>query len=165
MGLSDHKLIYSSRKTSLLKPNEHHKVSFRSMKNYSDETFVDKLKSIKFPDYSDHTFVNYAYQDFVTNFLSAVDSVSPIRTSRVKSNTKPWFDIDVLNVIQNHDKHYKKFKLSGRKTDKDYFKYARLSLEKIINNKKKLYFEEKIAENKNNPKELWQRRGQDNLKY
>ena len=28
-------------------------------------------------------------------------------------------------------------------------------LRKNINNKKKLYFEEKIAENKNNPKELW----------
>ena len=28
-------------------------------------------------------------------------------------------------------------------------------LQKVINNKKKLYFEEKIAENRNNPKELW----------
>ena len=83
----------------------------------------------------------------------------------MKSNAKPWFDIDVLNAIRNHDKHYKKFKLSGRKTDKGYFKYARLALEKIVNNKKKLYFEEKIAENKNNLKELWQRGGQDNLKY
>ena len=27
---------------------------------------------------------------------------------------------------------------------------------KNINNKKKLYFEKKITENKNNPKELWQ---------
>ena len=80
----------------------------------------------------------------MTRFLSAVDSVSPIRTLRVKSNTKPWFDIDVLNAIQNRDKHCKKFKWSGRETDKGNFKYARLSLKKIIN-KKKLYFGEKIA--------------------
>ena len=33
------------------------------------------------------------------------------------------------------------------KTNKDNFKYARHSLKKIINNKKKRYFEEKIAEN------------------
>ena len=77
-----------------------------------------------------------------------------IRTKglRVKSNIKTWFDIDVLNAIRNRDKHYKKFKQSGRETDKDNFKYAELSLKKIINHKKKLYFEEKIAENKNNPK-------------
>ena len=54
MGLSDQELMYCSRKTSFLKLNEHYKISFRSMKNYSDEIFVDKLK---FPDYSNHTCV------------------------------------------------------------------------------------------------------------
>ena len=43
-----------------------------------------------------------------TKFLSAVDSVSPFRTLRAKYNTKPGSDIDVLNAIQNRDKHYKK---------------------------------------------------------
>ena len=62
-----------------------------------------------------------------------------------------------MNAIQNRDKHYRKFKQSGRETDKGNFKYAKLSLKRIINNKKKLYFQEKIPENKkNNPKELWQ---------
>ena len=40
-------------------------------------------------------------------------------------------------VLRNRDKQYKKFKQSGRKPDKDNFIYARLSLEKIINNKQK----------------------------
>ena len=35
------------------------------------------------------------------------------------------------------------------------FKSANILLKEMINNKKKLYFEEKIAENKNNPKEHW----------
>ena len=61
--------------------------------------------------------MNHAYQYFVATFLSAVDSVSSIWTLRVKSNIKPWFDIDVLNAIWNRDKHYKKFKQSGRETD------------------------------------------------
>ena len=49
------------------------------MKNYLDEVFVDKLRSIYFFDYSNHTCVNDAYKDFVTKFLSAIDSISPIR--------------------------------------------------------------------------------------
>ena len=71
------------------------------MKNYSGEIFVDKLRSIKFPDYSNRTYVNDLFQNYVTKFLSAVDSFSPIRTLKVKFNTKPWFDL--LNAIWNRD--------------------------------------------------------------
>ena len=90
--------------------------------------------------------MNDAFLDFVTNVLSAVDSVWLTRTLRLKSNTKLCFDIDVFSAIQNNDKHYKKFKKSGKETDKDNFKYAKLSLKNIINNKKKPYSEEKIEE-------------------
>ena len=89
--------------------------------------------------------------NFVNTFLSAVDSVSPVRTLGGKSNTKPWFDIDVVNAIRKRNKHCKKFKQSGKEIDKDSFNYAKLSLKEIIKDKKKLYFEEKIAKNKNNP--------------
>ena len=77
------------------------------------------------------------------------------RTLRVKSNTKSWFDIDVLNAIQNYYKHYRKLKQSGKEIDKGNFKCAKLLFEKVFYNKKKFYFEEKIAENRNNSKQLW----------
>ena len=38
-------------KTSIWKSNEHQEISFRKMTNYSDEIFVEKLRSIEFPDY------------------------------------------------------------------------------------------------------------------
>ena len=72
--------------------------------------------------------MNNAYQEFITKFLFAVDSVSPIRTLKVKSYTKPWFEIDILSAIRNRDKHYKKFRQSDRESDKDNFRYAKLSL-------------------------------------
>ena len=93
MELSDHELIYYSRKTSLLKLNEDYEISFWPTNGWST----------KFSDYSNHTCVNDAYQYFVAKFLSAVDSVAPIRTLRVKYNTKPRFDIDVLNAIWNRE--------------------------------------------------------------
>ena len=55
--------------------------------------------SINNEHYSNYTFVNDAYQDFVTKFLSVIDFVAPIKILRVKSNTKSWCDIDVLNAI------------------------------------------------------------------
>ena len=68
MGLPDHELIYCSRKMSLLKLNEHYEISINSMKNYSDDILVEKLRQIKFPDYSNHNCVNDVYQDFATKF-------------------------------------------------------------------------------------------------
>ena len=88
-----------------MKLNDHYEISFRSMKNYSDETFVDKLKSIKFPDYSNHTCVNHSYQDFVTKFLSAVNSFSSIKTLRVKSNTTPSISYKIFDTNSSfHEK-------------------------------------------------------------
>ena len=48
----------------------------------------------------------------------------------MKPNTKPWFNIDILNAIQNRDNHYKKFKRSGKEIDKGNFKCAKLLLKK-----------------------------------
>ena len=50
---------------SFLNLNEHCEISIRSMKNYSDKTFVEQLRAIRFPDYTNYTCVNDAYQDFV----------------------------------------------------------------------------------------------------
>ena len=112
---------------------------------------MEKLESVKFSDYSNYTCVNDAYQDFGLKFLFVIDFVAQVRTLRAKYNTKPWFDVNVLDVIWNHDKRYKKLKRWGKEIDED--KCAKLLLKKT-NNKKKLYFEEKIAENRNNPKKL-----------
>ena len=138
MVLSDHGLIFCTRKTSLLELNEHCEISIRSMKNYSDEVFVEQLRAIKFPDYSNCTCVKDDYPDFLTKFSSVIGFVAIVRTLRVKSNTKPWFNIDVLSAIGNRDKHCKKFKQSGKEIHKDSFKCAKLSLKKVINNKIKL---------------------------
>ena len=51
MGLFDHELIYCSRKLSCLKLNECDQVSLRLMRNYSDEIFVEQVRSRKCPGY------------------------------------------------------------------------------------------------------------------
>ena len=50
------------------------------MKNYSDEIFMDKLRTIKFPDNSDY---------------------HPLEL------IKSGFDFNILNAIRNRDNYYK----------------------------------------------------------
>ena len=54
--------------------------------------------------------MNDDFQDFVNTFLNSIHSVAPFRTLKVKSNTKPWFDVDVLYTIPD-SKYVQKFQV------------------------------------------------------
>ena len=43
-------------------------------------------------------------KDFITKFIIAIDSISPLKQVRVKTNTKPWFDGNILEAIRVRDK-------------------------------------------------------------
>ena len=55
LGLSDHDLIYCTRKTSLPKPHKHNKIFVRSMKRYSVGKFLKLLRETVFPNYLTYT--------------------------------------------------------------------------------------------------------------
>ena len=78
------------------------------------KSFLEQLRSIKFPDYSNFTCVNDAYQDFVTKSLSVIDFIAPIRTLIA--------NFGVVNAIRYRGKHYKKFKRRDKEIVKDNFK-------------------------------------------
>ena len=72
----------------------------------------------------------------------------------MKTNSKSWFDNQIVSAIQRRDKLYKTFKHSGLETDKDNFKVAKMHLQKMILKKKKSYFEQELGKNRNKSKEL-----------
>ena len=99
--------------------------------------------------------VNDAYSDFTYRFLGVINFIAPGKKVIVKSNSKPWFDNQIMPAIQRRDKLYKKFKQSGLETDKDNVKVAKMHLQKMIMRKTKSYFEEEVDNNRNKRKELW----------
>ena len=66
----------------------------------------------------------------------------------MKTNSKPWFDNEIILAIQRRNKLYKEIDSSGLETDKDNFKAAKTHLKKIMLYKKKTYFEDVLAKNK-----------------
>ena len=55
LGLSDHDLIYCTRKTPLPKSSKHNVVFVRSTKSYSTEMFLEILRGMVFPNYLTYT--------------------------------------------------------------------------------------------------------------
>ena len=49
-AISDHQLIYCTRKIKRIKHNMHNQIQVRSLKKYSAEFFTNVLKTVQFPN-------------------------------------------------------------------------------------------------------------------
>ena len=148
-------MIYCTRKTTKQKTNTKTYIKYRSLKNYTPEVLVGKLKSIDFPDYSTYENVNEGYTDLIDKINKVIDEIAPIKEMCVKNNTEEWVDEDVLEGIRIRDKKFTKFKKTRLHIDDINYRKARNHLQKLIRKKKRNYITTKLNENIGKPKELW----------
>ena len=155
VGLSDHQLIYCTRKIIRTKANMHNQIQVRSLKKYTPELLIKELKKINFPKYNIFSNVNIAYLDLVEKILSVVDKIAPFEDLRIKNNTQDWFDDEVAKAIKLREKRLKQFKSTKLHIDEDLYKEAKYHAVKLIKQKKSLFYKEKLKENIGKPRELW----------
>ena len=84
-SLSDHQLIFYTRKIKRAKPNKHNYLSFRSMKNFTTEIYEEDLGKMTFPHYQNFGCVNKACSDLISNTFDVVNNVAPTKTITVKN--------------------------------------------------------------------------------
>ena len=156
MGLFDHQLICCTRKFSRTKLGTHKQITFRSLKNYTAEANKEALGDVNFPNYENFSDVNKAYENFIQKLMSVIDKLAPFKTKRVKGNSQEWFDVEVPERIALRDKLFKKFKRSKVNADKEIYNKACNKSHRLILQKKREYFENKLKENIAKPKDLWE---------
>ena len=108
IDVSDHQLIYCTRKSKRIKNNMHNQIEVRSLKKYSAEIFTNALKTVQFPNYNIFSNVNIAYSDLLSKISEIIDSVAPIKEIRIKNNTQEWFDNEIAEAIKIREKYFKK---------------------------------------------------------
>ena len=109
VALSDHQLIFRTRKISRIKRGTDKHIKLRSFKYYSADLFKETLTSIKFPNYLNfNDATEEAYDDFIQKIMVAIDKVAPIKERRIKHNSEEWFDDEISEAIKNRDKLLKK---------------------------------------------------------
>ena len=133
VSVSDHQLIYCTRKINKIKTGGVHKhITFRSFKKYTVDAYKDALKKVNFPNYELFNDVNEAYSNFFQKIRIVVDSIVPFKSKRVKVDTQKWFDGEFLQNINTKDKLFKKFKKSRLHNDKKLYKKAKYNTSKLI---------------------------------
>mgnify|MGYP001792126289 FL=1 len=153
--LSDHQLIYCTRKINRAKFNFHKQIKCRSFKKYSPENFLKELESSNFLNYENFEDIDEAYFDFSRKLTSVIDKVAPMREIRVKNNSPEWFDREISEALKSRHLNFKKFKKSRSVPDEKNFKTSKYICRNLIKNKKKVFLEKKFNENAGKPKELW----------
>ena len=110
VGLSDHQLIYCTRKKFKEKTNSKTYIKYRSLKNYTPEIIIEKLKDASFPDYSTYDNINEGYADLIHKVNTIIDEIAPIKEMCVKNNSEEWVDEETLETIRTRDKKYQRLK-------------------------------------------------------
>ena len=155
IGLSDHQIIFCTRKTKKLKTNTNTFIKIRSLKNYTKEIFLEKLSKIQFPDFSTFIDVDEAYSNFLDKVMKIIDEIAPYKEICIRNNSEEWVDEEIFEGIRVRDKLYKKFKNTRLHTDHVKFKNARNRLQEMIKRKKRNFVTNKLKETIAKPKELW----------
>ena len=88
VGLSDHLLIYCTRKAVRGQVGQHRVINIRSAKNYSKDIFLSKLSSINWSSVYKCTDVNHAWDLFSTTLLKIIDDVAPMKQIRERKQSQ-----------------------------------------------------------------------------
>ena len=158
MGFSYHQLIYCKRKFSRIKVGTQKQFTFLSLKKYKADAYKEAPGKVHFPDYENFSDVNKAYENFIQKLMSVIDKFAPFKAKRVKSNSQEWFDWEVLERITLQDKLFKNFRRSKLNIDNKIYNKARKKMRRLILEKKREYFENKLKENVEKPMDLWKTR-------
>ena len=124
------------------------------MKNYTKESFKEKLQNINFPDYERFQSSTLAYSDFINKLTDTIDDIAPMKQSKIKNSSQEWFDGEIAEKNFS-DKLFSKFKKTKLHIDWDLYREARNIVESLIKLKKKDFYKNKLNENVGNPKDLW----------
>ena len=110
-GMSNHQLIFCTRKIKRAKFNKHNVVFLRSPKYYTVNVFVEKLRKVNFSNYERFSCIDAAYTDFLNKLMKVANEIAPSKEIRIKNNRYEWFDREIAELIHTREKLFKKSKL------------------------------------------------------
>ena len=78
--------------------------------------------------------------------MEIVEKLAPAKNKRIKRNTQEWFDGNISEKLIIRDKLFKMCEKSRLHADKEIYKTAQNSVQNLIVEKKKEFFENKFSD-------------------
>ena len=145
-GMSDHQLIFCSRKVKRTKSNKHNNVFLRLLKHYTVNVFVEKLQKVNFSNYERLSCIDAAYTHFLNKLMKLVNEIAPSKEIRIQNNTPEWFDREIAQLIHAREKLFIKFKKSKLHTDEENYNKVKYQVQNLITKKKREFYETNLRQ-------------------
>ena len=156
IGMSDHNAIFCSRKINKgFKLNKHNTCKIRSMKDFDQDVFVDKLRNVNWFDVLNCENVDMAWSKFKKLFIDVIDTVAPVKEVRLKYKSEDWFTGELVELIHERDKALMKFRKCKDNEMYNIYKNLRNKVQYEIRKAKKNYVKNVVKENQSCAKKLW----------
>ena len=78
-----------------------------------------------------------AYENFMQKVMAVIDNLAPSKNKSIKVTSQKWFDAEIMVIISDRNKLFKKIKTSLLHFGQDNYKEARNEVQKLIHTKKK----------------------------
>ena len=155
-GISDHYITYCTRKSIIAPLGKHNTAKIRSLRNYSIDLLLNKLREVEWTNVTNCDNTNDAWENFRNIFIGILDLIAPLKEVRIKLRTEPWIDDNILQLIRERDKLLTQSnKNKGNKNLRHLFNQMRNKLQREVKKAKANYFQNKVEENQHDSKKLW----------
>lgn len=105
----------------------------------------------------DETDYNNAVAITSNNIVNIINEMAPVQEKLIKYrwNKKPWIDINILNLIKERNRAFKKAKITKNINDIESYKMLRNNVVRQMKNNKFNFYKKEIDGNKHNSKKMW----------
>ena len=156
LGISDHSLVFMTRKSKMERSRVHKAIQFRSLKNFCKADFLADLAEIDWKAITGPADdPNKSWQNWKSCLMSVIDKHAPIRHKRIRGKKCPWISHEVLQKMRVRD-----FLKSSHAQTKDpaiwlQYKKARNTANSALKAAKRKYFSENLETSAKNQRKTW----------
>ena len=118
-GLSDHHMIFCTRRKPKAKAGGLKTIQVRILKTYTSEEFNLRLTKVDWSPVQACRKVSDAWLGFKSRFLATLNDLAPLRT-RVKVKSQAWMNPEILDCISLRNKKYCELNKSRKKLKKHF---------------------------------------------
>jgi len=153
-GISDHSLVYMSRKQRVIKSKP--KIcKVRSFKHFNDASFIDEISHMPWSSVGVLDDPNEMWSMWSKMLMQAIDKHAPVKNRRVGSKRRePWITNGLIEQMRRRDLLKRQANNSNDHEVWNNYKKERNLTNKAVKHAKRGYFVQNM--DKSNPRKTWQ---------
>ena len=156
VSMSDHYMVYCSRKFDGTVEKGHKMIKTRKMKKFNEQAFLSDVAGINWEQMLTETDdINVLVNHWTSIFSLIIDKHAPLCEMRVSEKYCPWIDRDLRDLMRTRDKLKKSVVKSKSAPLLDSHRHVSNKVNALNTQQKKEYCNDKISAYKGNMKESW----------